>query len=328
MVRGYRRSFRDREAPSPICGITWQEASVACHLPRPEGNGGHPSPRVGFSRTRQHFADIVSPLISVHNGAAAFRSLRAAPERNALTETTASEARKPRAGRHRKKERRLSAILRELETRPEERISIFDIATAFGDRAFSAILLVFGLLTMAAIVPGTSTVTGAPLFLVATQMIAGRRTLWIPAKLGNRTVAPADIARLNGRFLKFLRRMERLLQPRLPLLFAPLSIRFMGIVCFLLAVIIVLPIPFGNLAPGFSIAIIALAILTRDGLAAIAGVAMAIGSIIFLVVIYGAAITVFLHWIGVIDKPPGPPPGMDGGGPGQGPGGGGGPPRP
>jgi len=246
-----------------------------------------------------------------------------------LTDATASDARKPRAGRSRKKERRLSAILRELESRPEERISIYDIAAAFGDRAFSAILLVFGLLTMVAIVPGTSTVTGAPLFLVASQMIAGRRTLWIPAKLGNRTVAPADIGRLNGRFLKFLRRMERLLQPRLPLLFVPVSIRFMGVICFVLSMIIVLPIPFGNMAPGFSIAIIALAILTRDGLAAIAGIAMAIGSIIFLVVLYGAAIAMFLHWIGLTDRPPAPPPGMDGGGPGPGgPDGPGGPPRP
>ena len=51
-----------------------------------------------------------------------------------------------------------------------------------------------------------------------------------------------------------------------------------------------------------------------------AGVALAIGSIIFLVVIYGAVIAGFLHWIGVFDKPPEGPPGMGGGGPGQGPG--------
>lgn len=232
-----------------------------------------------------------------------------------MTETTASDAEKP-PRHHRKKERRLSAILRELESRPEERISIYDIANAFGDRAFSAILLVFGLLTMAAIVPGSSTITGAPLFLVAFQMIAGRKTLWLPAELGNRTVAPSDIGRLNARFLKFLRRMERLLQPRLPVLFAPISIRLIGVVCFFLAIVIVLPIPLGNLAPGFSIAIIALAILTRDGLAAIAGVAMAIGSIIFLVVIYGAAIAVFLHWIGLAGGPPPGPGGGGGGGPG------------
>lgn len=246
-----------------------------------------------------------------------------------MTDTIASGARKPRAGRHRKKERRLSAILRELESRPEERISIYDIAAAFGDRAFSAIMLVFGLLTMAALLPGTSTVTGAPLFLVASQMVAGRKTLWIPAKLGERTVAPADIGRLNARFLKFLRRMERLLQPRLALMFAPLSIRFLGLICFILSVLIVLPIPGGNLAPGFAIAIIALAILTRDGLAAVAGIMLAIGSVIFLAVAYGFLIMQFLHWIGLADRPPAPPPGMDGIGSGPGvPGGPGGPPRP
>jgi hypothetical protein len=236
-----------------------------------------------------------------------------------LTETTASEEREPRARRrHRKKERRLSAILRELETRPEERISIHDIAAAFGDRAFSAIMLVFGLLTMAAIVPGSSIITGTPLFLVAVQMLAGRKTLWIPEKLGKRSVAPADIGRLNARFLTFLRRMERLLQPRLPVMFAPLMIRFLGLVSIILSVLIVLPIPFGNLAPGFSIAIIALAILTRDGLAAIAGIALGIGSIIFVVVFYGGAIAFALKWLGLTGggHPPPGPPGMDGPGAG------------
>ncbi len=240
-----------------------------------------------------------------------------------MTETTASDEREPRAGRHRrKKERRLSAILRELEARPEERISIYDIAAAFGDRAFSAIMLVFGLLTMAAVVPGSSIITGAPLFLVAGQMLAGRKTLWLPQRFGNRTVAPSDIGRLNTRFLTFLRRMERLLQPRLPVMFAPMSIRFLGLVSFLLAAVIVLPIPFGNLGPGFAIAMIALAILTRDGLAAIAGIAIGVGSVIFLVVFYGGAIALFLHWLGLGDGHPPPPPGADGvGGGGPRPGG-------
>ena len=83
--------------------------------------------------------------------------------------------------------------------------------------------------------------------------------------------------------------------------------------------LIVLPIPGGNLAPGFSIAILALAILTRDGLAAIAGIAMAIGSVIFLVLAYGVVIVTFLHWIGIGGgHPPPPPPGPDGPIPGPG----------
>lgn len=218
-----------------------------------------------------------------------------------MTGTNASDARRPRARRQRKKERRLSAVLRELETRPEERFSIHDIVAMFGDRAFSAIMLVFCLLTIVIIVPGSSIITGAPLLLVAAQMLAGRKTLWIPARLGNRTVARSVIGRINARFLRFLRRMERLLQPRLPGMFSPLSIRFLGLVCLLLAVIIVLPIPMGNTGPSLSIALIALAIMTRDGLAAIAGIAIGVGSAIVLVILYGAAIALFLHWIGPSD---------------------------
>lgn len=206
--------------------------------------------------------------------------------------------------------RRVSAIFRELAARPEERITIYDIDHAFGDRAFSAIMLVFGLLSMAAVIPGSSAFTGAPLFVVALQMVSGRASLWLPAKIGNRSVRPSDIERMNARFLPVLRRIERLLVPRLSFMFAPISLRFLGLVCLILSAIIVLPIPFGNLAPGFAIVLIAIAILTRDGLAVIAGVALGIGAVIFLLIFYGGALVVLAHWLGI--GPPRPPHGPPG----------------
>lgn len=210
--------------------------------------------------------------------------------------------------------RRVSAIFRELAARPEERITIYDIDHAFGDRSFSAILLVFGLLSMAAVIPGSSAFTGAPLFLVALQMVSGATQLWLPARIGERSVRPADIGRLNDRFLPLLRRVERLLIPRLPVMFSPFVIRVLGLICLILSVIIVLPIPLGNLAPGFAVSLIALSLLTRDGLAAVAGMFLAVGAVIFLVVFYGAIIVVFLNWIlpgtpFLIDGPSPPGPG-------------------
>ncbi|MGD9740613.1 MAG: exopolysaccharide biosynthesis protein [Bauldia sp.] len=241
-----------------------------------------------------------------------------------MTTTADTETREQKK---RGRTRRVSAIFRELAARPEERITIYDIDHAFGDRSFSAILLVFGLLTMAAVIPGSSVFTGAPLFIVSLQMVSGATSLWLPAKIGERSVRPADIARLNEKFLPLLRRVERLLVPRLSFMFSPFAIRVLGVFCLILSVIIVLPIPLGNLAPGLAVALIALSLLTRDGLASVAGIMLGIGAIIFLILFWGtvgAAVIHLLNWILPGDPllgggPPPPPPGP-GIGPGPGPG--------
>ena len=51
-----------------------------------------------------------------------------------------------------------------------------------------------------------------------------------------------------------------------------------GVVCTLLALVLVLPIPLGNLAPGATVAVLALALLQRDGILALLGYLMAVGS--------------------------------------------------
>jgi hypothetical protein len=50
--------------------------------------------------------------------------------------------------------------------------------------------------------------------------------------------------------------------------------------CVLLAIILFLPIPFGNNLPALAICLFALALLERDGLAAVVGVVVAILSAI------------------------------------------------
>ena len=71
-------------------------------------------------------------------------------------------------------------------------------------------------------------------------------------------------------------------------------------VCTLLALVLVLPIPLGNLAPGATVAVLALALLQRDGLLALLGYLMAATSVGLLVLSAGvvaAAVDRLLHLI-------------------------------
>ena len=75
-------------------------------------------------------------------------------------------------------------------------------------------------------------------------------------------------------------RAERLLQPRLMWLTDPAVERGVGAVALVLASILVLPVPFGNMLPAFTICILALGVLERDGVWIIGGLVLAVLSIV------------------------------------------------
>src|SRR5690606_38862765 len=79
-----------------------------------------------------------------------------------------------------------------------------------------------------------------------------------------------------------IRRMERLLRPRLLLLTGPLGERLLALIALALAIILALPIPFGNWPPALAIVLFALALLERDGLFYVLGLCATLLAIAFL----------------------------------------------
>jgi hypothetical protein len=51
-----------------------------------------------------------------------------------------------------------------------------------------------------------------------------------------------------------------------------------GLICLLLAIVLTLPVPLGNMLPALAISLLALGVLERDGLWVLAGFAAAIAS--------------------------------------------------
>ena len=74
------------------------------------------------------------------------------------------------------------------------------------------------------------------------------------------------------------------------MLLHPVPERLVGAACLLLAIILFLPIPFGNIPPAFAIAAFALGILERDGIATLIGWIATIGSVLILAAISSAII--------------------------------------
>jgi hypothetical protein len=85
-------------------------------------------------------------------------------------------------------------------------------------------------------------------------------------------------------------------------MFGPVGDRLIGLTCFLLSLVLLLPIPLGNMAPAAAIAMFGLAMVQRDGVLAVIGYAITAVSAALLVIGGGAAFIVlraFINWLAI-----------------------------
>ena len=163
----------------------------------------------------------------------------------------------------------------------QPRLSVGQLILALGDRGLIGLLLILAFANVIPNPPGTSAVLGLPMLYLSWQMMRGGMP-WLPQFLAARSFDIDHFRTVVARAMPYLNRVERLLRPRIPTLSTPAAFRLLGAVCLLLSIVLVLPIPFGNLLPAAAIAIIALGALERDGVWITGGVLFGIASTVFL----------------------------------------------
>lgn len=114
--------------------------------------------------------------------------------------------------------------------------------------------------------PGISTITGIPLAVIAFQMLIGLPRAYLPRWLGQRSLHADNFRRLVEKSAPLLQKTERVLKPRWPALTSIAGERSVGAFCLLMALVLALPIPFGNLLPAIAVVLIALGLIEKDGL--------------------------------------------------------------
>ncbi|WP_340644864.1 exopolysaccharide biosynthesis protein [Phenylobacterium sp.] len=192
----------------------------------------------------------------------------------------------------------LSGHIRDLGHRAAEKVTLGEIIDSFGRRAFAALLFVLAIPNLLPLPPGSSTILGAPLLLIAPQMVIGFQTLWLPKVIDDRKLSRAELARVFDRLLPWLERVEQISRPRLVFMFGPVGDRLIGLICTLLSFVLILPIPLGNLLPALTIAVLAFSMVQRDGLLALAGYALAASSGALLVLSAGVVMGSIHHLVG------------------------------
>jgi hypothetical protein len=174
--------------------------------------------------------------------------------------------------------RRTSALLRDyIAGLTGERVSLGSLRDALGDRGFGLLLFVFSVPNLVPVnIPLLSAVLGVPLVLLAAQLSYGRHKPWFPDWLTRQSVPRSSFEAVMLKSIPYLERAELFLRPRLVTLLSWTGERLVGLFLLMLAIVLTLPIPFGNWLPAFAISIIALAIVEKDGVAVLIGIVLGV----------------------------------------------------
>jgi hypothetical protein len=192
---------------------------------------------------------------------------------------------------------RLSTILLAIaDYEQQDRISIGYLLRALEHRAVGALMFIFAVPNAIPVPPGVSAVLGAPLIFLSFQMMLGQRP-WLPKIITERSLSRGEFQKVVSLTAPWLAKAERLMRPRLSLLARPPFEYVIGAVCLLLSIILFLPIPLGNMLPAFTICVLALGVLERDGLWATIGLACAIAAVL---IVWGVLLALFWSALFVI----------------------------
>lgn len=162
----------------------------------------------------------------------------------------------------------LKALLRKRKDEVPIREAIEDIETHEG---LAPVVFVLTVPVLAPLPPGVSMVLALPLLFAAPQMMIGRKDLWLPDWLGCKGIERDKLHAAIKRLLPWVERVEKAVHPRLTFMTSQAGATVAGAICTLMAVVLVLPIPFANLLPALTVLMLSLALTRRDGLVMLIG---------------------------------------------------------
>ena len=196
----------------------------------------------------------------------------------------------PIAGNHQNAP--ISRLIAEVVERcPGERITLGEMAEAFGDRAFGLLIL---LLCLPGLLPGMASIFGTPMLILGVQMGLGFRQPKLPSFIARQSLKRTDVMRLSSGSSKLLARVERYVRPRPGPFTNNTADKVVGWLTAYAAVMLILPGPGTNGPPAFGTIIMSLGVVENDSKV------VGIGNIVTILAnIFATAVLLALVWFGI-----------------------------
>lgn len=170
-----------------------------------------------------------------------------------------------------------------LRDHPGPELSVGAILAGIHERGFGLIILLFALpaaLPLPAL--GVGTVLGAPLLLLTLQQAFGRKTIWVPQSLKYKTIPRTKFENFVYTALPYIEKIQILIRPRLGFITQGVFSHLIGVMGFIMALTVCLPFPLTNTVPSLGIAVMAIGVISRDGLAVLAGALIGLSWVLLL----------------------------------------------
>lgn len=189
--------------------------------------------------------------------------------------------------------RSLNDLLQDLQSHlTGESVTIKTILDEFHERGFGFFLFLIALpaaLPVPAI--GLNTIIALPLMILTAQQAIGRNRVWMPLKWQGKSVSTSKIEGFITAARPWIKRLEFFVRPRLSFITQGVFSNIIGVAGFIMALAVAIPLPLTNTVPAFGIAMMAIGVLMRDGLAVIGGMLIGLAWVVALcsvVMIFGA----------------------------------------
>lgn len=154
----------------------------------------------------------------------------------------------------------------------DNKLTVREFINLFKDHGFSFIVFLFA---FPAAIPlpgiGINVLIAMPLLILSAQQMLGHRALWLPGGIMKRSVPQKRLIQFLESAQPWLRRIQIILCPRLQWFTGDTARRIAGFCGVIMALCVCIPFPMTNTVPSFGIALMALGLMMKDGLAVLAG---------------------------------------------------------
>ncbi len=175
----------------------------------------------------------------------------------------------------------LTDVLDGMDDKAEgDKLTLGEVVDSFGSRGFGPLLLAVSLIELlpTGAIPGVPTFLAIVVVLLASQLLVGRSSPWIPQKLRNKGFSKDKFAKGRDKVRPFTQKVDKAIKPRLEQFTTPFAARWVAGICVLLAM--TMPplevIPFASSLPAAAIGLFGIGLSAKDGLLILMGLLVAV----------------------------------------------------